>query len=275
MSYKVIFSLTTSPSRLLNLESVIESLLHQDYPIEGIEINLPLKYKNSEEYIIPDFLATNESGICIKYPKVKIFRIEKDLGPGTKIIPTLMRYLSDEKVYLISVDDDNRYPERLASSLLKGLVLYGNDKIYCFGGYDLKVASKCRLELNEKFIEKRVTVIEGVYGVLYNPRLFKTDIWDYFQKVIVNKECFTSDDITISNYISMKNIPIHKLYFKTFNKLLFWKQMVFKGGAVKDSKNDKNAIHKMPGGHKKRYFQACVYLKEQNMLYLPISTCQR
>jgi hypothetical protein len=137
------------------------------------------------------------------------------------------------------------------------------------------VASKCRLELNEKFVESRVSAIEGVYGVLYNPRLFTTDIWDYFQKVIINKECFTSDDITISNYISMKNIPIHKLYFKTFNKLLFWKQMFFKGGAVKDSKNDKNAIHKMPGGHKKRYFEACVYLKEQNMLYLPISTCQR
>jgi len=272
--YKIIYTLTTSPSRLLKIEPVIRSLLEQDYPTLRIEINLPLKYKNSEEYIIPEFLSTNEEGICIKYPQVKIFRIEKDLGPGTKIIPTLMRYLKDPEVYLISVDDDNKYPDKLTTSLLKGMMLFGKERIYCFGGYDLRVASKCRLELDEKFSEKDVSVIEGVYGVLYNPRLFDEELWEYFQKVIQHKECFTSDDVTISNYMAMKKIPIKKLYFKYFNKLLFWKQLVFKGGAIKSSKNDKNAIHKMDGGHKKRYFQACVYLNEQNMLFLPISTAQ-
>jgi len=272
--FKVIFTLTTSPSRLLRLEPVIESLLEQDYEISGIEINLPKKYKNTEDYVIPGFLEIDEATkVCKKYPKVKIFRIENDLGPGTKIIPTILRYIDnkEQNLYIISVDDDNKYPEKLASSLLKGMTLYGDKKIYCMGGYNLRVASKCRLELDEKFCEGQVSVIEGVYGVLYNPRLFEKDLGSYFAKILDNKECFTSDDVTISNYLAYKEIPIYKLYFKNFNKILFWKQLIFKGGAIRASKNDENAIHKMKGGHKKRYFAACVYLKENNMLFLPIS----
>ena len=54
--YKVIVSFTTSPSRLLRTEPVIRSLLTQDYEVTGIEINLPKKYKNVEEYVLPSFL---------------------------------------------------------------------------------------------------------------------------------------------------------------------------------------------------------------------------
>lgn len=274
--YKVIVSLTTSPSRLLRLEPVIRSILEQDYEVANIEINLPKKYKNTEDYIIPNFLELNtDSNICKKYPKVKIFRIENDLGPGTKIIPTLLRYIDnpDPNLYIITIDDDNRYPDRLVSSLLKGMKLYGDNHIYCIGGYNLRIASKCRVELDE-ITEGKVSVIEGVYGVLYNPRLFTDEIGAYFCRVLENKECFTSDDITISNYLAFKEINIVKLCFKNFNKVIFWKQLMFKNGKISASKNDKNAIHKMKGGHKKRYFEACLWLKEKEMLFLPIKLTQ-
>jgi len=274
--YKVIVSFTTSPSRLLRVRPVIESLLKQDYEVFGIEINLPKKYKNVEEYILPDFLQLNEdTNVCKHYPKVKIYWIENDLGPGTKIVPTILRYIGnpDPNLYLISVDDDNRYPEKLVSSLLKGMKLYGENHIYCIGGYNLRLASKCRVELDE-ISEGKVSVIEGIYGVLYNPRLFTDDLGAYFCKVMENKKCFTSDDITISNYLAFKEINIIKLYFKNFNKVLFWKYLMFKGGKIAASKNDGNAIHKMKGGHKKRYFEACVWLKEKEMLFLPMKTIQ-
>lgn len=274
--YKVIVSFTTSPSRLLRVRPVIESLLKQDYEVAGIEINLPKKYKNSEEYILPDFLELNpDSNICKHYPKVKIFRIENDLGPGTKIVPTILRYIDnpDPNLYLVSVDDDNRYPEKLVSSLLKGMKLYGESHIYCIGGYNLRLASKCRVELDE-ISEGKVSVIEGIYGVLYNPRLFTEELGAYFYKVMENKKCFTSDDITISNYLAFKEINIIKLFFKNFNKVLFWKYLMFKNGKISASKNDENAIHKMNGGHKKRYFEACTWLKENNMLFLPIKLTQ-
>jgi hypothetical protein len=151
--------------------------------------------------------------------------------------------------------------------------LYGENHIYCIGGYNLRLASKCRVELDE-ISEGKVSVVEGIYGVLYNPRLFDEEIGSYFCKVLENKQCFTSDDITISNYLAFKEINVIKLCFKNFNKVLFWKQLMFKNGKIGASKNDKNAIHKMKGGHKKRYFEACTWLKDNNMLFLTIKFTQ-
>ncbi len=274
--YRVIVSFTTSPSRLLKVKPVIESLLRQDYEIAGIEINLPRKYKNTEEYVIPYFLKSDdESNVSKLYPKVKIYWIENDLGPATKIVPTILRYINDPdpNLYLVSVDDDNKYPTSVISALLKGMKLYGDKFIYGIGGYNLKIASNCRVE-HHGVREGKVSVIEGVYGVLYNPRLFTEELGIYFAKVLENKKCFTSDDITISNYLAFKEITIFKLHFKCINKLTLWKHFVFKGGQIESAVNDKNSIHKMKGGHKRRYFEALAWLKDQEMLFLPIKFTQ-
>jgi RNA polymerase sigma-54 factor len=41
---------------------VIQALLKQDYDIQAIELNIPDKYKNKEDYIIPDFFVLNNNG---------------------------------------------------------------------------------------------------------------------------------------------------------------------------------------------------------------------
>lgn len=271
--YKVIVSLTTNPGRLLNIEPVIQSLLKQEYQPYQIELNIPDKYKNKEEYIIPDFLLeqTDEKGNkYFKYPKVKVFRTGKDIGPASKVIPTLVRYKDDPEVFISSFDDDHKYPPLMITTLLKGLKLYGDKNIYTIGGIDLHVAGKMTLEGFNPYYTGPVTIIEGVFGVLYNPRLIQDDIMDYFEKVNKCKECLTSDDVTISNYLAWKNIPIIRLHFKNFNKLVLYKLILFKALTIPESEKDGNAIHLMPGGHKRRYFDACVYLKENHMLYLKI-----
>jgi hypothetical protein len=263
--YRVIVSLTTSPSRLLLLEPVIQSILRQDYPISHIEINLPEKYKNKEEYIIPDFLK--------KYERVKIFRIEKDIGPATKIIPTILRYREDfssPETFIISLDDDHYYPSQIATTLLKGLALYGDKNIYTIGGINMYVGANNTLTSINVYKTAPVDVLEGVFGVLYNPRLFESDILDYINKVIECKECLTSDDITISNYLAWKKIKIIRLNLKSFNKLILYKKILFRNLTIKESEKDGNAIHLMSGGHKRRYFDACLYLKNNDMLYLKI-----
>lgn len=267
--YKVVASLTTSPSRLNLLEPVIIALLTQDYKPWQIEINLPEKYKNKEEYKIPDFLLPREDG-TFKYPNVKIFRQDKDIGPATKIIPTILRYKNDPDVYIISFDDDHKYPPKMISTLLKGLKVYGDKNIYTIGGINMHVGAKMTLEGYNPYFTGRVDVLEGVFGVLYNPRLFEEDLMPYFEKIIKCKECLTSDDITISNYLAMKNIKIIRLHFKHFNKLTLYKLILFNGLVIPESEKDANAIHLMPGGHKKRYFDACIFLKENGMLFLNI-----
>jgi hypothetical protein len=279
--YKVVVSLTTNPGRLLNIEPVIQHLLAQDYEIQQIEINLPDLYKNREEYVIPDFLKgddidflENKSWRCLKYPKVKIFRTGKDIGPATKVIPTLIRYKDDKEVYIASFDDDHKYPRMMVSTLLRGLKLYGDKNVYTIGGIDLHVASKMTLEGFNPYITGKVTIIEGVFGVLYNPRMVmkdgEEDIVNYFEKVNKCKECLTSDDVTISNYLAWKGIDIVRLHFRHFNKLILYKLILFKKLIIKASEKDGNAIHLMPGGHKRRYFDACVFLKENGMLHLKI-----
>lgn len=267
--YKVIISLTTSPSRLKLIEPAIESFLAQDYNVHAIELNIPLKYKNKEEYEIPDFLLPNEEGI-FKYPNVKIFRIEKDIGPATKVVPTLLRYKNDPDAYIVTFDDDHKYPDKMVSTLLKGLVKFGDKNIYTIGGLYMFVGSKMTLEGYNPYKTCQVDVLEGVFGVLYNPRLFENDLMDYMNKVIQCKECLTSDDITLSNYLAWKKVPIIRLNFKNFNKWILYKMIIFKNLHIKDSANDGNAIHLMPGGHKRRYFDACVYLRKNGMLYLNI-----
>ena len=260
--YKIVVSLTTSPSRLKLIEPVIQSILKQDYSIESIELNIPLKYKNKDEYEIPTFLQ--------KYDKVKVFRPEKDIGPATKIVPTIMRYLDSPDVYIVSLDDDHRYPDKIVSTLVKGLSTYGDKNIYTIGGINMYVGANFTLNSVNVYKTAPVDVLEGVFGVLYNPRLFTSDIMDYINFVIQCKECLTSDDITLSNYLAWKKITIMRLNFKSFNKLILYKKILFNNLIIKASEKDTNAIHLMPGGHRKRYFDACYWLKQNNMLYLNI-----
>jgi hypothetical protein len=86
--YKIVVSFTTSPSRLYRVEPVIKSILDQDYSVHSIEINLPDKYKNKEDYVIPEFLTSEK----LIDPKVSVVRTGKDIGPASKVIPTLIRY---------------------------------------------------------------------------------------------------------------------------------------------------------------------------------------
>jgi hypothetical protein len=149
-------------------------------------------------------------------------------------------------------------------------VLYGDKNIYSIGGINVYVGSNMTLNSINVYKTAPVDVLEGVFGVVYNPRLFQDDIMEYMEKVIQCKECLTSDDITISNYLAWKNIKIIRLNLKSFNKLTLYKKILFKGLTIKESEKDKNAIHLMEGGHKRRYFDACLFLKNNGILFLKI-----
>jgi len=181
-----------------------------------------------------------------------------------------MRYIDTPDVYIVSIDDDHNYPSQIVSTLLKGITLHGNNNIYAIGGINMYVGAKNTLTSVNVYKTAPVDVLEGVFGVLYNPRLFNKDLMEYINFVIKCKECLTSDDITLSNYLAWKKILIIRLNLKSFNKLILYKKILFHNLTIKESEKDKNAIHLMAGGHKRRYFDACLWLKNNNMLYLNI-----
>lgn len=93
-------TLTTTPSRITLLEPTLKSLLDQTRPPARILLNIPdFSQREQVAYTIPPHLAALES--------LKIQRCD-DLGPGTKLIPSLTTVPPDTP--LLALDDDRIYP---------------------------------------------------------------------------------------------------------------------------------------------------------------------
>ena len=101
MDGKVIITMTTIPARIdTTLQWVIAALDSMSYDDYEIHINLPAVYeKTGEKYVVPTWLKD--------YKHVKVYDGLEDMGPKTKIIPTLMRCKASD--FIITVDDDIIY----------------------------------------------------------------------------------------------------------------------------------------------------------------------
>ena len=99
----IVVTLTTTPSRIGLLEPTLKSLLDQSRPPARIVLNVP-EFSTREQvaYTIPDSLASLKS--------LEIRRCA-DLGPGTKLIPSVQAEAPD--TLLLVVDDDRIYPRWL------------------------------------------------------------------------------------------------------------------------------------------------------------------
>jgi hypothetical protein len=102
-----IVTLTTIPSRLPHIAATLKSLMRQSRAPARIILNLPdFSKRENAPYTVPAFLQSLKS--------VQIVRCE-DLGPATKVVPTLLREPPERKI--IVVDDDRIYPANLVSDL--------------------------------------------------------------------------------------------------------------------------------------------------------------
>jgi glycosyltransferase involved in cell wall biosynthesis len=124
---KVVVTLTTVPERLSDTKygdngviACIKSLQNQNYDNFEIHFNIPhVSSYSGDEYIIPEWLG--------EFDKVKIFRMD-DLGPITKIKPTIERITNPETIIIVC-DDDLVYHEDMIKKYEKDydqLILNGN-----------------------------------------------------------------------------------------------------------------------------------------------------
>jgi len=111
----VVVSLTTTPDRIHTSKNTIISLLKQEYLPKEILFNIPYVSCKGKEYIIPDWL----SNLSRKYPVLVLNRCEKDYGPITKLIPTLLRYENNPNQKIIYVDDDVIWSKNMVYKLYK------------------------------------------------------------------------------------------------------------------------------------------------------------
>ncbi|MFT3671395.1 hypothetical protein [Aestuariivirga sp.] len=103
----VIVSLSTIPSRLPHIAPTLKSLLRQSRAPKRIVLNLPAySLREKTDYMVPDFLKALSA--------VEVIRCD-DLGPATKLTPTLLRETPSQAI--IVVDDDRIYPPTLVAEL--------------------------------------------------------------------------------------------------------------------------------------------------------------
>lgn len=224
---KIIVTLTTIPSRLSSdkygdwgIKSCIESLQNQNYDDYEIHFNIPNFNKSTnEEYIIPDWLNN--------YDKIKIFRTE-DLGPATKLIPTVER-LTDPEDVIIVADDDLIYCPDMVQAHVDNQMKWKEEII----GYDGMRSRNDDGTFASRFNDSRdyyftsihfsskVDILQHYKTVSYKRRYFEDDFFDFV------KEYYSwSDDLLIAGYFASKKrdriVETHPLipYLETYEDFL-------------------------------------------------------
>lgn len=180
---KIIISLTTIPSRINLIEPVLDSLINQTIRPDMIYLNVPRRY--------------NRFGICAQIPEfiqkkkiVKVFYLDKDYGPATKFIGSLLNPDISENDIVLVTDDDVIKLSHWASKLL---LCHQPNKICCF---------------EERKLGKEI--IWGYLGFIFRKGIFDVkDMLKFFDKIKDN--CYLVDDHWLTGYCHYKKIPIYNI----------------------------------------------------------------
>jgi hypothetical protein len=197
---KIYFSLTTSPQRINKLHQTIDSIYNQTVPFEKIILNIPYIFNRTKtKYIIPEYLSKNS--------KIIINRCH-DIGPGTKLLPSL--FITTDDDIIITIDDDRKYLKNMLETFLEFYNKNNNSVIAttCIKiNYYNNIYNFSRI-VDPKLSGKSFHILQGYGGVLYPRKVFKADFLDYCNLLLKNINFYLSDDLYISNYLAMKKIPI-------------------------------------------------------------------
>lgn len=209
---RVVASLTTMPDRYQKIIKTLQSLNDQDYKLDAIYLSLPIM---SRRLKIPYPEPTEEMRrLCTIVPCT-------DYGPITKIAGGLLSE-QDPNTIIITFDDDMMYPPTIVSALVDKALLYPDSAIGSSGMLLRYNCPFCAITPNEdnflyripKFVVppegRRVDSIYGYPGALYRrgffPSLEKLDD-EFFSYALIDHNTLMNDDITISGYLSLTQIP--------------------------------------------------------------------
>jgi len=242
---KVIVSMTTTPARIDKLKDVIDNVLKQNYPIDHIEINVPLyNIRTKEPYTIPEWLPQMD--------KVKIHRTP-DYGPITKIAPTLLRYSGDPSIYIWAIDDDHLH----SPDTLKLLVNESApNKVVGYQAFNFD--NNLNVIFSDGNYQGPVQILEAWGSILYPPLIIKNDFYSYLENTLQHADAMGQDDLVLSNYFAKYKIERFKLSIAA----------VISGRVELPQSSDVTALRALPTGNYMRAKNAYEWLKGRNMGWL-------
>lgn len=217
-NHKIYISMTSSPKRIEKITSSLQFICKIPI-IYKIFINIPDFYRNEEPYddnVIDRLLNFDD--------KINITRFPNDIGPISKLLPTL-DFVDDPESIIITIDDDIIYSPALFYELVYHIVLYPG--VYSGKGFDLTKEGYAKKDVDRskwslKTIPKhpQKDVIEGFACIAYKRKYLDKD--ELLRLSKVSNNCKLSDDFIISFYLNKKNIPLYVIENKFFN----WKDII-------------------------------------------------
>lgn len=206
---RVVVTLTTIPDRMSNLKYAVRSLMDQTVVADEIALNLPHKTLKGLEYEIPDWLKEIPES-------VRIHRFEPDMGPASKLLPTLRREWDHPETKIIVADDDYVYAPDHIERLLRESEAYPDCAITAFSknfnGTRTRPPTGGQLWAFSRAQSHRVCdQVLGCFGFLVKPRFFTEDVFDYTD---APPEAIWVDDIWFSGHLLLNDIEIRSPPFR-------------------------------------------------------------
>lgn len=242
-------SLTTMPHRINRIKPILDSLIA--LKMDWIDFNIPFFCKRTGEvYNIPDWLLA-----LTRSSNIRIHRTD-DIGPYTKILPTMQRYANDSRITIISFDDDTVIVDPNYLNYFKSLL----DSNSVVGGHGCKFITDDHTDYDIHEENLNPSFVEGFSAIAYPGNLYQNSVSDnkYFDEILKNKTALSCDDIIMSNFTKMKGVKL-----KCVGKLVLKKLNQLSVGI-----DDPHALYKVTGGHKQRYGEIVKFLKNMQQCYI-------
>jgi hypothetical protein len=233
---RIVVSMTTIPSRLENLDKVLESLIeHQTVKPDVVYLNVPHVFGRTGE-------AYDLSKLHYSNPRLKVLRCD-DYGPVTKLLPALEAEHGNERTVIIYADDDNIVPTDFVQQYVSQSQKRPGHVMYTRCGQ--KFYSKSPTPVDDN---KGCTIPEAFEGILMPVDAIQDleDFKSFVMKAIRNKSCFKSDDYVVGAYLTSRSIPRSPVQglMDRFKRLV-----------------DKDGLSDIDGAHAARYEPCYKYLK--------------
>jgi len=208
---KALISLSVLPTRFNGLKPTLNSLTDQSVLPAKIIINLPKAFdRDRSEYVIPRYV--------MDHPLVEINWIPKDLGPATKLLPTLELYKHDPDQLIIVLDDDQIYSKQMVENYIAYAKILPNAAMTLSGWTVPKTFDHAdkhqiygaivRIYRRDTSVNSPVQVdcLQGAASFAVKPKLFDERVFDFAN---APKEAFYVDDIWLSGNLSRTKSAVY------------------------------------------------------------------